>query len=68
MEKKEKQLLGAQEILFYAMNEASAKHFLVVTEIEGPTTVTDWQRAVITLQKAHPMLWTGLLQNNYCQY
>lgn len=61
MEKREKRLLGAQEILFYAMNEASPKHFLVAAEIEGVTTVASWQTAVTTLQKAHPMLRVGIV-------
>jgi hypothetical protein len=40
MEKKEGRLLGAQEILFYAMNEALPKHFIMVVEIEGNTIKT----------------------------
>jgi len=56
MEKIMQRLLGAQEILFYAMNEASSKHFLMVAEVEGYTTKTDWESGVFMLQKAHPIL------------
>jgi hypothetical protein len=58
---KEKRILGAQEILFYAMNEASPKHFLIAAEIEGPTDKAAWNTAVTTLQKIHPMLNTGIV-------
>jgi hypothetical protein len=63
MENKEKRLLGGQEILFYAMNEASPKHFLIVAEIEGHTTKAAWQTAVISLQNAHPMLKMSVIGN-----
>ncbi|MDP9077052.1 MAG: condensation domain-containing protein [Bacteroidota bacterium] len=56
MKTKERRLLGAQEILFYAMNEASPKHFLVVAEIEGDTSQTAWESAVAEIHTAHPML------------
>ena len=59
-----KRLLGAQEILFYAMNEASPKHFLMVAETEGYTTQAAWQAAVASLQKAHPMLRTSIVQQD----
>jgi hypothetical protein len=56
MEKDQKRILGAQEVLFYAMNEASPKHFLMAAEVEGYTNELAWQTAVATLQKVHPML------------
>lgn len=49
-------LLGAQEILFYTLNEASPKHFLMVLEIEGKTSEQGWRNAVAAIQHAHPML------------
>jgi hypothetical protein len=62
-EKKENRILGAQEILFYAMNEASAKHFLVAAEVEGPTDESAWKAAVASLQKVHPMLSMSIIAN-----
>jgi hypothetical protein len=59
--RKENQLLGGQEILFYAMNEASPKHFLIAAEVEGLTAKTNWQNAVEALQKAHPMLSRSII-------
>lgn len=56
-------LLGAQEILFYAMNEASSKHFLMAAEIEGQTTETAWADAVVILQQVHPMLNVSITAN-----
>jgi hypothetical protein len=58
MEKKKKaeRILGAQEILFYAMNEASPKHFLVAAEVEGSTEEPAWRDAAAMLQQIHPML------------
>jgi len=55
-EKKEERILGAQEILFYAMNEASPMHFLVAAEVEGHTEVSAWRDAAALLQQIHPML------------
>jgi hypothetical protein len=55
-EKQEKRLLGAQEILFYAMNEASPKHFLIAAEVEGNTEKSAWRNAAALLQQIHPML------------
>ena len=49
-------LLGGQEVLFYGMNAGWPMHFIMVAEIEGKTTRTDWQVAVEHLQSAHPML------------
>jgi len=55
-EKQEKRLLGAQEILFYAMNEASPKHFLIAAEVEGSTEKSAWRNAAALLRQIHPML------------
>jgi len=55
-EKKEERILGAQEILFYAMNEASPMHFLVAAEVDGDTKEDSWRDAAATLQQIHPML------------
>lgn len=55
-EKKVERILGAQEILFYAMNEASPMHFLVAAEVEGNTQEAAWQDAARLLQQIHPML------------
>lgn len=61
--KKEERILGAQEILFYAMNEASPKHFLVAAEVEGGTAEPDWRNAATVLQKIHPMLGMSITIN-----
>ena len=54
--KKEERILGAQEVLFYAMNEASPMHFLVAAEVEGHTQEAAWRDAAASLQQIHPML------------
>lgn len=60
-EKKEERLLGAQEILFYAMNEASPKHFLMAAEVEGHSTKSAWESAVSKLQQIHPILTMSIV-------
>lgn len=63
-ENKGKRILGAQEILFYAMNEASPKHFLMAAEIEGATVEAQWETAVAALQKIHPMLAVSIIADH----
>lgn len=63
-EMKEKRQLGAQEILFYAMNEASPKHFLMAAEVLGYTDLQAWPAAVEKLRELHPLLNVSITKEN----
>ncbi len=56
-------LLGAQEILFYALNEGSPKHFLMAADINGRLDPVRWKAALKLLQSRHPMLSVRITQN-----
>jgi hypothetical protein len=48
--------LGAVEEFFWLFDHSSPKHFCLIAEIDGRTTVSDWRVALDALQQRHPML------------
>lgn len=48
--------LGAVEEFLWLFDHSSPKHFCVIGEVTGATTVADWRIALDALQARHPML------------
>lgn len=56
--------LGGLELLFYAWDQRVPKHHMLAARIEGITTVQSWKKALISLQRRHPMLRVGISHNH----
>jgi NRPS condensation-like uncharacterized protein len=52
--------LGAVEEFLWLFDHSSPKHFCLVAEVQGRTTVSDWRAALDALQERHPMLSTSI--------
>jgi hypothetical protein len=48
--------LGLRERLFWLLDQASSVHFSLVAEVEGPSAVADWRKAIDRVQQRHPFL------------
>jgi hypothetical protein len=48
--------LGAVEEFLWLFDHSSPKHFCLIAEVTGPTTVSEWRNALDALQERHPML------------
>ncbi len=48
--------LGAVEEFLWLFDHSSPKHFCLIAEVTGRTTVSDWRTALDALQERHPML------------
>lgn len=48
--------LGAVEEFLWLFDHSSPKHFCVIAEVIGPSTLVEWRRALDSLQARHPML------------
>jgi len=48
--------LGAVEEFLWLFDHSSPKHFCLIAEVSGQTTVSDWRTALDALQKRHPLL------------
>ncbi len=48
--------LGAVEEFLWLFDHSSPKHFCLIAEVTGKTTVSDWRIALDRLQERHPIL------------
>src|ERR1035441_9112159 len=48
--------LGALEEFLWLFDHSSPKHFCLIAEVTGRTTVSEWRAALDVLQERHPML------------
>jgi NRPS condensation-like uncharacterized protein len=55
--------LGAIEQFLWLLDQNSPRHFVLAAEIEGPTTVDGWRRALDLVQQRHPF-WSVCIETN----
>ena len=56
--------LGAIEEFLWLFDHSSPKHFCLIAEVAGETTVSDWRIALDRLQERHPMLSVSIDTTN----
>jgi hypothetical protein len=57
--------LGANEKVFWVLDQKSMMHFAIAAEIEGQAPVEDWRHALDTVQQYHPVLSTSITGGAY---
>jgi hypothetical protein len=58
-------LLGSFEEFFWLIDQNRPLHFALAAQVQGPTTVRGWRRA-LRVQRRHPLLSVCIEQNGDC--
>jgi hypothetical protein len=55
--------LGAFEEFLWLFDQSSPLHFALAAQVEGHTTISEWRRALDSLQKRHPFFSVYIEKN-----